>query len=91
MKKSAEVLHCFVLYCEGLLDFFKYSTYEPSSKRKMYSSRIFWKRLRFLNKQPACGKVGCLDGFLYEAQNFELFIKNVKFKNQKPIAVYVFF
>jgi hypothetical protein len=43
MKKSAKVLHYFGLNC-GLLEFFKYSTYEPPSKHKMYRSRIFGDR-----------------------------------------------
>jgi hypothetical protein len=43
MKKSAKVLHYFGLDC-GLLEFFKYSAYELSSKHKMYSSRTFGDR-----------------------------------------------
>jgi hypothetical protein len=35
MKKSAKMLHNFGLHC-GLFEFFKYSTHEPSSKRKLY-------------------------------------------------------
>jgi hypothetical protein len=36
MKKFAKVLHFFSLDCR-LLEFFKYSTYELSSKHKMYT------------------------------------------------------
>ncbi len=51
-------LYYFGLYC-GLLEIFKYSTYKPASKHKIYSSRIFggtdWrKRLRFVHIQPSC-------------------------------------
>jgi hypothetical protein len=34
MKKSAKVLHYFGLDC-GMLEFFKHSTHEPSSKKQL--------------------------------------------------------
>jgi hypothetical protein len=41
MKKSAKVLHYFGLDC-GMLEFFKYSSHEPSSKEKLLTLLHSW-------------------------------------------------
>jgi hypothetical protein len=43
MKKSAKVLHYFGLDC-GMLEFFKYSTHEPSSKEQLMTLPHFGTR-----------------------------------------------
>jgi hypothetical protein len=78
MKKSAKVIQYFGLDC-GMMEFFKYSTHEPSSKEQLLTLPHFWspvwrKRLRFVPIQPSAEEVGGLDGFLFgAAQNFEVF------------------
>ncbi len=55
-------MHFFGLDC-GMLEFFKYSTYEPSSKD-----------FGLCPYNPSAEEVGGLEVFLYEAtQNFKLF------------------
>jgi hypothetical protein len=78
MKKSAKVLHYFGLD-SGMLEFFKYSTHNPSSKEQLLTLSHFWSPVW----QKNCGlcpynssnkEVGGFDGFLYEkARNFEVF------------------
>ncbi len=65
----------------GMMEFFKYSTHEPSSKEHLLTLPHFWslvwqKRLRFVPIQynPSAEEVEGLDGFLFEAaQNLEVF------------------
>jgi hypothetical protein len=87
MKKSAKVLHYFGLDC-GMLEFFKYSTYEPESKEQLltlprFCSTVWWKRSRFVHIQTVIRKSRRFDSLLCEAaQNFEVFsnIQNQKLK-----------
>ncbi len=82
MKKSAKVLQYFGLDCE-MLEFFKYSTHEPSSKEQLLTLRIFEARLGgkdcgLCPYNRSAEEVGGLDVFLYEAaQNFEV-LSNIK-------------
>ncbi len=61
MKKSANLLHYFDLDCK-MLEFFKYSIHEPSSKEQFLTLTHFWsavwrKRWQFVPTykiQPVC-------------------------------------
>ncbi len=58
MKKSVKVLHYFGLDCE-MLEFFKYSSHEPSFNKQLLTLPHFWslvwrKRLWFVPIQPVC-------------------------------------
>jgi hypothetical protein len=85
MKKSAKVLHYFGLDC-GMLEFFKYSTHEPSSKEQLlalphFGAQFSRKDSSLRPNNPSDKEVGGLDGFLYEvAQNFEVF-SNIQDQN----------
>jgi hypothetical protein len=69
MKKSAKVVHYFGLDCDrGMLEFFKYSTHELSSKEQLLTLPHLWspvwrKRLRFVPINPSAKELGGLDGF----------------------------
>jgi hypothetical protein len=70
MKKSAKVMHYFGLDC-GMLEFFKYSTHEPSSKEQLltlphFGTRFDRKSYDLSPYNPSDEEVGGLDGFLYE-------------------------
>ncbi len=63
------MLRYFGLDC-GLFEFFKYSTHEPSSKRKLFAFRRFLetgslKELGWRTTKPTAKKVGGLEVFLY--------------------------
>ncbi len=77
-EKIATELHYFGLDC-GMLEFFKYSSHEPSSKEKLLTFLHSWSPVwredcGLCPYNPSAEEVGGLDRFLYEAaQKFEVF------------------
>jgi hypothetical protein len=63
--KIRQVPQYFGLDC-GMLEIFKYSTHQPSSKEQLFTISHFWspgwqKRLRFVPLQPSAEEIGGMD------------------------------